>query len=41
MKVLVDHKIACNVVRVETGHVNNMPVVLSKYDLFTDVINFQ
>lgn len=41
MKVLVDHKIPCNVVRVEIGHVNNIAIVLSKHDLFTDVIYFR
>ncbi|KAL2749305.1 putative glutamate receptor isoform X1 [Vespula maculifrons] len=41
MKKPVDSKITCNVVRVKTEHVNNIAIALSKYNPFTDVINFQ
>ncbi|KAF7383166.1 hypothetical protein HZH68_015015 [Vespula germanica] len=41
MKMSVVHKIPCNVVRVETGHINNMAIILSKRNPFTDIINFQ
>ncbi|KAL2713241.1 LOW QUALITY PROTEIN: glutamate receptor 3-like isoform X3 [Vespula squamosa] len=34
-------KIPCNVVRIETGHRNSFAMVLSKYNPFTDLINFQ
>ncbi|KAF7382234.1 hypothetical protein HZH66_013666 [Vespula vulgaris] len=41
MKMSVVHKIPCNVIHVETGHINNMAIILSKRNPFTDVINFQ
>lgn len=41
MKMSVVHKIPCNVIRVETGHLNNMAIVLSKHNPFTHLINFQ
>nr|XP_050865887.1 glutamate receptor 3-like isoform X2 [Vespula vulgaris] len=34
-------KLPCNVVRIETGHKNSFAMVLSKYNPFTDIINFQ
>ncbi|KAF7382232.1 hypothetical protein HZH66_013664 [Vespula vulgaris] len=37
----IDPKIPCNVVRVETGHINNIAIILSKHNPFTGVINFQ
>ncbi|XP_046828254.1 probable glutamate receptor [Vespa crabro] len=41
MKKSIDPKIPCNVVRVETGHVNNVAIVLSKHNPFTGIFNFQ
>lgn len=40
-KKSVNSKILCNVVRVETGHVNNIAMILSKHNPFTGVFNFQ
>ncbi|KAL2713243.1 hypothetical protein V1478_016941 [Vespula squamosa] len=34
-------KIPCNLIRIETGHLNNFAMILSKDNPFTDVINFQ
>ncbi|XP_043682404.1 glutamate receptor ionotropic, delta-1-like isoform X1 [Vespula pensylvanica] len=34
-------KIPCNVVAIETGYISNFAMILSKYNPFTDVINFQ
>ncbi|KAL2713240.1 glutamate receptor 3-like isoform X3 [Vespula squamosa] len=34
-------KIPCNVIHIETGHISNFAMILSKYNSFTDVINFQ
>nr|KAF7398290.1 hypothetical protein H0235_016298 [Vespula pensylvanica] len=33
-------KIPCNVVAIETGYISNFAMILSKYNPFTDVINF-
>nr|XP_050865919.1 uncharacterized protein LOC127071083 [Vespula vulgaris] len=41
MEKIVDSKISCNVVRIETGYVNYIAIALSKHNPFTDVINFQ
>ncbi|KAL2713236.1 glutamate receptor 1-like isoform X1 [Vespula squamosa] len=40
VKQLVDPIIPCNVVHVETEHINNIAIILSKHNPFTDVINF-
>ncbi|XP_043682441.1 glutamate receptor ionotropic, delta-1-like [Vespula pensylvanica] len=37
----VNDKILCNVVLIDTGHVSNFAITLSKDSPFTDVINFQ
>ncbi|XP_043682444.1 glutamate receptor 1-like [Vespula pensylvanica] len=34
-------KIPCNVIRIETGHLNSFAMILSKHNPFSDVINFQ
>ncbi|XP_035742760.1 glutamate receptor ionotropic, delta-2-like [Vespa mandarinia] len=34
-------KIPCNVVHIATGHVNNIAMILSKHNPFTDLINFK
>ncbi|KAF7382270.1 hypothetical protein HZH66_013702 [Vespula vulgaris] len=34
-------KIPCNVVPIETGHLNSFAMILSKHNPFTDLINFQ
>nr|KAF7398298.1 hypothetical protein H0235_016306 [Vespula pensylvanica] len=39
--VIANLKIPCNVVHIATGHVNNIAMILSKHNPFTDVINFQ
>nr|KAF7398292.1 hypothetical protein H0235_016300 [Vespula pensylvanica] len=41
MEKVVDSKISCNVVRIETRYVNYIAIALSKHNQFTDVINFQ
>ncbi|KAF7383165.1 hypothetical protein HZH68_015014 [Vespula germanica] len=38
--VIANLKIPCNVVHIATGHVNNIAMILSKHNPFTDVINF-
>ncbi|XP_046828221.1 probable glutamate receptor isoform X2 [Vespa crabro] len=37
----VNLEIPCNVVRIDTGHVNSIAMILSKHNPFTNVINFQ
>nr|KAF7398284.1 hypothetical protein H0235_016292 [Vespula pensylvanica] len=41
MKKCIDDKIPCDVVCIETGCMNNVAIILSKHNPFTDIINFQ
>ncbi|KAF7382213.1 hypothetical protein HZH66_013645 [Vespula vulgaris] len=41
MKKCIDDKIPCDVICIETGCMNNVAIILSKHNPFTDIINFQ